>query len=597
MGKKFFWLILSCLLVLSLLLASCGTKTTLTTTSTTILTTIPTTELTTVSTTTPTTKSATVAEIPQYGSTFTYRISSDPADFDPYFLSIGPPCALYLEQLAMRDLSINRSVFDFKTAFIPLQYWTGRLAENWEISSDFMTYTFHIRKGIQWQDKPPVNGRELTAYDIEWNYHRVLGLGSGFTKGSTYISLANWALIKSVTATDKYTIVMKASQPSIDQLRSILDIRSVNLDIVAREAVEKWGNVNDWRNAIGTGPFILKDYTTGSSMDFSKNPNYWGYDPVYPKNRLPYVDKVKILIIPDIATTMAALRTGKVDLVEDINWQQAASLMKTNPELLQVKRPTDGDTIAMMIDKKPFDDIRIRTAMQMAMDLKTIAKTYYGGYVDGIPLGLSALKGYYTPFNEWPKEIQAGYEYNPEGAKKLLTEAGYPNGFKCILTISSTADIDLFQVLKAYLLAINIDMQIQTMDSVSWSAYTQASKHELCGGGSVLYNVATYPPVNLLNQCYGGHTRNYNLTHLADPTYDAIVAKVKASISEEEIKKLVIEADMRAITQHWRISISPKVLFCVYQPWLQRFSGELNILSDAARWYWVDNSLKKAMGR
>lgn len=119
----------------------------------------------------------------------------------------------------------------------------------------------------------------------------------------------------------------------------------------------------------------------------------------------------------------------------------------------------------------------------------------------------------------------------------------------------------------------------------------------MCGGGTVLYNVSTYPPVNLLNQCYGGHTRNYNLTHLADPVYDAIVAKVKASINEDEIKKLVIEADMRAITQHWRISISPKVLFCVYQPWLKRFNGELNILSDAARWYWIDNNLKKAMGR
>jgi peptide/nickel transport system substrate-binding protein len=576
--NKFVWLTLSCLLVLSLIMTSCSTKTTTTTTAqTTIQTTAPTTKLTTVTTTTPTTNPTTT-------------------DFDPYYLSIGYPTGLYYETLAMRDLSVSRNIFDFKTAFIPLQYWTGRLAESWEISPDFLTYTFHIRKGIQWQDKPPVNGRELTAYDIEYNFHRVLGLGSGFTKGSPYISLTNWALIKSVTATDKYTIVIKANQPSIDQLRSILDIRSVNLFIVAREAVEKWGNLEDWRNAIGTGPFILTDYTTGSSMDFTKNTNYWGYDALYPKNKLPYLDKVKVLIIPDIATTLAALRTGKIDLVEDINWQQSASLMKTNPELLQVKRPSDGDTIVMMVDKKPFDDIRIRTAMQMALDLKTIAKTLYGGYVDGSPMGVSALKGYYTPFSEWTKEVQAGYEYNPEGAKKLLTEAGYPNGFKTTLTVDSTSDLDLFQVLKSYLSAINIDMQIQTMDPVSFSSYTQASKHEMAGGDSIYYNVSTYPPINMLNVCYGGHVRNYNLSHNADPVYDGIVAKVKSSIDEEEIRKLVIEADMRAITQHWRISISPKVLFCVYQPWLKRFSGELDVLRDAARWYWIDNNVKKAMG-
>jgi ABC-type transport system substrate-binding protein len=89
----------------------------------------------------------------------------------------------------------------------------------------------------------------------------------------------------------------------------------------------------------------------------------------------------------------------------------------------------------------------------------------------------------------------------------------------------------------------------------------------------------------------------YNLSHNADPIYDAIVLKAKASTDEEEIRKLVIEADMRSITQHWSISISPKVLFCVYQPWLNRFSGELDVLRDAARWYWIDNDIKKAMGR
>jgi peptide/nickel transport system substrate-binding protein len=294
---------------------------------------------------------------------------------------------------------------------------------------------------------------------------------------------------------------------------------------------------------------------------------------------------------------MAALRTGKIDLVEDIDWQKAASLMKTNPELLQVERPANGDCMLLMVDKKPFDDVRVRTAMQMAIDLKTIAKTHYGGYVDGTPMGMSALKGYYTPFSEWPIEVQAGYEYNPEGAKKLLAEAGYPNGFKTTLTVDATSDLDLFQILKSYLSAINIDMEIQTLDPASFSAYTQASKHEIAGGDAINYNISNYPPLNMLNSHYGGHVRMYNLSHNADPIYDSIVAKAKASIDEEEIRKLVIEADMRAITQHWTISISPKVLFCVYQPWLNRFSGELDVLSDANRWYWVDSSLKKTLGR
>ncbi len=101
---------------------------------------------------------------------------------------------------------------------------------------------------------------------------------------------------------------------------------------MAREAVEKWGDVNDWRHQIGTGPFMLKDYVSGSSITTIRNPNYYRFDYKYPENRLPYLDRVKLLTIPDLATTLAALRTGKIDLVEDLSWEQAASLKKADPQ-------------------------------------------------------------------------------------------------------------------------------------------------------------------------------------------------------------------------------------------------------------------------
>jgi len=81
------------------------------------------------------------------------------------------------------------------------------------------------------------------------------------------------------------------------------------------EAVKMWGDVNDWHHAIGTGPFILKDFVSGSAATLVSNPNYWGYDERYPQNKLPYIDTLKVLIIPDQATALAALRTGKVDVI------------------------------------------------------------------------------------------------------------------------------------------------------------------------------------------------------------------------------------------------------------------------------------------
>ena len=143
-------------------------------------------------------------------------------------------------------------------------------------------------------------------------------------------------------------------------------------DIECPEAVKQWGNLNDWHHAIGTGPFILTDFVSGSSATLVKNPNYWGYDERYPQNQLPYVDTLKFLIIPDNATALAAMRTGKIDVMDGMSLQDAQSMKKTNPEILQIPIPgTDATSIDPRNDKAPFNDIRVREAMQMAIDLPT----------------------------------------------------------------------------------------------------------------------------------------------------------------------------------------------------------------------------------
>ncbi len=108
----------------------------------------------------------------------------------------------------MGDWGLDRDVWDFRTAFTPESFQTGALAESWE-QPDPLTYIFHIRKGVNWHDKAPMNGRELTAKDVEFNFHRMTGLGSGYTEPSEFrINLQN-VPFESVTATDKYTVVMK----------------------------------------------------------------------------------------------------------------------------------------------------------------------------------------------------------------------------------------------------------------------------------------------------------------------------------------------------------------------------------------------------
>ena len=107
------------------------------------------------------------------------------------------------------------------------------------------------------------------------------------------------------------------------------------------EVIQQHGDAKDWRNLVGTGPFMLTDHVEGSSLTYTKNPNYWGYDAKFPENRLPYIDRLRVLEMKEEATRLAALRSGKLDLVGGPgnspikSMDQAESLGKTNPDLVQ----------------------------------------------------------------------------------------------------------------------------------------------------------------------------------------------------------------------------------------------------------------------
>ena len=290
-----------------------------------------------------------------------------------------------MDRLFADDWTVDPTVFDYRMSFRPAQFVKGLLAQSWNLT-DPSTLVVNLRQGIHWQNIPPVNGREFVASDIVAHFDRLFGLGGGFTQPAPYYTTSVLATnLVSVTATDKYTVVFKwkTSNPEIamEELESPV---GDNGDIEAPEVVQKYGNTNDWHNAVGTGPFILQDFVSGSSATMVKNPNYWGHDERYPQNQLPYVDKLAVLIITDDATALAGLRTGKIEALDQMTLQNAQSLKKTNPDILQTTspRPDSIPTIDPRNDVAPFKDIRVREAMQMSIDLPTIASGYYGGTTD-----------------------------------------------------------------------------------------------------------------------------------------------------------------------------------------------------------------------
>jgi peptide/nickel transport system substrate-binding protein len=615
MKRGLAWIALTCLIVTSLILASCTTTSTTTTTtlSTPAVTTTSktTTALVTTSTTKPaaTTTSTAVTSNwwdklgkPQYGGEISLRTTSNITNFDPYFASqLANIMGGWMETLFEPDWTLDPAVFDYKLTILDPKFVKGRLAESWEFS-DQSSLVVHVRQGIHWQNLPPVNGREFTAADVVYHYGRLYGIGAGFTKPSPYVASTT---MTSVASTDKYTVVFKFNVANAAQ--NLITIQGVSSTqcMEASDVVNQWGDANDWHHAVGTGPFILSDVVSSGSATMVKNPAYWGYDERYPQNKLPYADSLKVLVIPDNATALAAVRTGKIDLIDSISSATALLLQKSNPSILQVPVPANSaTTIDPRNDLAPYKDIRVREALQMSIDLPSLAANYYNNQVSPYPSSLTSIyqNGGGFPYTAWPQDLKDTYTYNPTAAKKLLAEAGFPGGFKTNIVVDSAADQDLLQAVKAYFFAIGVDMEIRPMDTSSWASFVMTNhKQDALAQRTTGTLGQTQTAVAQLNRFRTGVV--YNYIGVSDPTIDGFYNNGLAATNPDDLTKILESANEYIARQHLTISLLTVNSFSLCQPWVKGFNAQaqstgstpVNLSFYEAR-YWVDQGLKKASG-
>ena len=543
---------------------------------------------------------------PQYGGTFAHAVRNEPSrSADTWFQAgSGVLIAAVAERLGIPDWATERDKYAHTSEITLATPLRGQLAESWDISPDGLTYTFHVRKGVHWHNKPPMNGRELTADDIVYNFHRLMGMGSGFTEPISHGFVKNLPF-ESIAATDKWTVVMKLKEPILDALNFITT--DVTAFILPPEVIKQYGDVTDWRNLVGTGPYMLTDWVEGSSITYEKNPDYWGYDEKYPENRLPYTDKIRTLVMPEEATILAALRTRRLDYTGVVSessiksLDKADSLRRTNPEIVQWPWLNRSDNShAFEVTKPPFDDLRVRKAMQMALDLDTINNTYFKGLAVSTPYGLLRVPGYHIPFAEWPEEVKKGYMYDPEGAEKLLDEAGYPRGadgirFKTTVNHYISFDLNYQQIAAEYWRAIGVDVEIDVADGPTLAARRKDHTFE---GMITLIAGLTWSPTAALRFWYseGGWTES----NINDADYDAMYDAALAAATPEELQKLAIELDMYEIERHWHLWGPMVPNFIAHQPWVMGYNGEIDLGRISypmiyAR-LWIDSAMKEAMG-
>jgi peptide/nickel transport system substrate-binding protein len=528
----------------------------------------------------------------------TLRVNTDITSFDPYALPGTGMMNAWMEFLVADDWTLDPSVFSYSVLFRPDQYLVGNLADKWEFS-DPSTLVFHIHKGVYWQNIPPANGREFNANDVVFDYQRMYGLGSSMTKSPFWSSVSPMGQdLVSAVATNDYTVVFKWKTPNPEVMLESMEPQTGNSLLVNPEAVKQWGDLSDWHHAIGTGPFLLTDFVSGSSMTLDKNPNYWGHDQRYPQNQLPYINQLKILVIADDATANAAMRTGQIDVLNAVSVETVKDLKNTNPQIaLNVNPDYTASSVDMRNDLKPFSDINVRKALQMSINLPELASTYYQGTVPPDPLTLSsyAEKGYGFPYDQWPQSLKDEYAYNVPGAKALLTAAGYPTGFDTDLVAANSLDSSLLQIIQGYFAAINVRMTIRVMDPPTLTQYVRVNHSQdamsMWTTGSLGF---TFEFSFQLGEFSTGAYSNDG--RVSDSVFDAFQGQALAATTIDQFKQVIKNANERVAEQHYSISLLQTNTNTLTQPWVKGYSGQSTAFVDLVGFYcsrfWIDKTTK-----
>jgi peptide/nickel transport system substrate-binding protein len=351
--------------------------------------------------------------MPKRGGTFRVRINEPPAHFDPH-QTAAYPTMVPLSFVYSRLVRVQAG----STVVPGTQPIEGDLAESWDRQGE-MAYVFKLRQGIRWHPKPPVNGRELTAADVKYTFERLLTLkGNG--------SQAILEMVDKVEAPDKYTVKFTLKEPNVWFAERLASTSSW---IVARECVEKHGDLKKWESVVGTGPWMPERYEPPTKMRFVRNPDYF-------QRGLPYVEAVELTVDADPASASAAFVAGKYDFGPEYGMVlRRSDLSVAKKKIGWFLQTRDllidfGGLATMKLDQDPFKDVRVRRAIAMAdnwhemLDQNVLSK----GKGAPNPLVPAALKEWSVPIGKLPPEGRKLYEADPAGARQLLAEAGHQGG-------------------------------------------------------------------------------------------------------------------------------------------------------------------------
>src|SRR5256712_7895611 len=340
---------------------------------------------------------------PKRGGVLTRASAWDPPVIDPRLTqSIG------LFQFA--GLTSNRllrhAFADEATGYNDLTL-KGDLAESWQGSPDQRGGTFKLRGGVKWQNVPPLKGRELRAADVKYCFEAYAKEG---------VQTFTFQEIEGMETPDTHPLRVHLKTPNALFPQNVAEPVAV---IFSREVLEEDGDLK--KRLIGTGPYILNEHTRKVRVVLQRNPDYFD-------TGRPYVDEYVILSTPDSATRTAAFRTGQSDFLVLQSPSEVEAVRKSNPTAVvqALPFPMAPFGVALAQDRPPFNDVRVRRALSMAIDRQKQVDTVYEGH--GM-LGWGIPYIYYQDMPPTAKDLGPYWQYKPAEAKKLMAEAGHGKAF------------------------------------------------------------------------------------------------------------------------------------------------------------------------
>ncbi len=324
------------------------------------------------------------------------------------------------------------------------------LAESWEISDDGLVYTLHLRKGIKFHD-----GTDFNAEAVKFNLERQFDPNHPYhDTGEFPYAEFTWGMVDKVEVVDEYTVNITLKEIFAPFLNHLAMHPA---SIGSPEAIKKLGRDFSLQ-PVGTGPFKFVSWTPGVEVVLEKNPDYWG--------KPPNIDRVIFRPIIEDQSRLTELEAGGVNFIVNIPPDELARL-KQDPRFTVVEQPGMHTWwVAFNHTRDPYKDTRVRQAMNYAVNKQAIVDNILKG------TGLLAINPLPPVVWSYTDDLQR-YDYNPEKAKQLLAEAGYPNGFSCVFWVPESGSgmqqpVAMGTAIQADLKAVGIDCKIETFE---WGTY------------------------------------------------------------------------------------------------------------------------------